>query len=836
MTDIKTIFSSSQREFLKGEVASSGGNEVFFEVKLNDHQKAEKVRVLGRGNKFSAPAIIRHLRPGDAVVHNHPSGNLTPSDADIEVASLLGNRGIGFYIIDNDASNIYEVVQNDPSFQIQKIDYTRIENYFKENSTFHRLFTDYEYRQGQVNMALDIATAFNQDKIALIEAGTGIGKSLAYLTCAAIWSDSNKERIVISTKTINLQEQLIHKDIPQLQEILDVDFSASIVKGRNNYICKRKIESLKYDTIQIKYIDIDSNDVETLRRWAEKTKDGSLSDIDFRINYDLWERFRSESDECLGNKCRYAESCFVNRARKKASSSDLLIVNHHLLMADIILRNFLNLDKAILPQYTKIILDEAHHLEDVATSFFAKNLTKTRLSKNLNKIHKHQKEDTETGVLPFIRDRIKSSKSISEKEIRKFETNYYPLIVNQKMHLSEQFSDIINEIIEYMLKTDDKKNNIVKLITRDFLHTDYYFKTVILKKLEKFIKELYEFIDTIKSISVILKEISENQELDLSNQILELSKIKQRLIEFSGDIYDILLTDEEDTNLVKWIEINKREKTYTCKISSVPVNISKELEEGIFEKFETVILTSATLATGGNFEFIKSRIGLLKFSDRLIESIYESPFDYNSKMLVGIPLDIPYPSSLDFINETAGIIKKAIKISRGRTFILFTSYKMLIEAWEKISGKIDYNIMKQGDNPRHHLLENFKNDISSVLLGTDSFWEGVDVRGEALESIIIMRLPFKVPTEPVFIARAQEIEKRGGDSFLEYSIPLAVIKFKQGFGRLIRNKTDRGIILILDKRIHEKQYGRYFIDSLPKIPTAKGTKDEVLYQIERFFS
>lgn len=835
MTENKSLFSSNQIEFLKGAIAGAGGNEVFFEVNYNENREIEKISVLARGNSFAAPAIIRHLKPGDAVIHNHPSGDLTPSFADIEVASLLGNRGIGFFIINNDVSDIYEVVTNNPEFQIKMIDYAQVEKYFEPGGIFENNFEGYEIREGQIKMAHDTADAFNFGKTALIEAGTGIGKSMAYLLCAAIWAVNNKERILISTNTINLQEQLIYKDIPQLQKIFKPEFKAALVKGRNNYICKRKIDNLKNNNIQLKFMEEDPDEIDALIRWADRTKDGSLSDINFNVSLDLWEKFNSEGDECKGRKCKFYQGCFVNIARKNAAASDLLIVNHHLLMADIMLRNFLNIEKSVLPDYTKIIIDEAHHLEDVATSFFTRNITRYRLNKSLNRFHKYLKEGSESGLLPFIREKIRKHKGIPQKEVKRYENQYYPLIINAKTQLSEQFNDLINEFIEHLLKIENTEGSIQKTITSSFLHSDFYIKSVILKKTEKIQKDLIELTNNLNGLILILKEFDEKYKTDIEDQVLELTKLRGRLRDFSDDLYDILLTKEEDTNLVKWIEINKRKKSYTCKIATVPLNISEQLRKGVFEQFETAILTSATLATGGNFDFIKSRYGISDFQDRLIESIYISPFDYKTNMLMGIPLDIPYPNNKNFINETSGIIKHAVKLSQGKTFILFTSYQTLMETWDRINEGIEYTILKQGDIPRHRLLDNFKKDISSVLMGLDSFWEGVDVQGEALESIIIMRLPFKVPTEPVFIARAQEIEKKGGDSFRDYSVPLAVIKFKQGFGRLIRNKTDRGIILVLDKRIVEKQYGWYFIKSLPEIPIVQGSKEEVLFQIKRFF-
>ncbi len=838
MNKIKSYITESAAESIRTEIENSNGNEIFFCGYTDENGIVTDVNVLARGNEFSVPAVIDFLSHDNIVIHNHPSGTLEPSFDDINIASYLGNQGIGVYIINNDVTDIYVVIEKYQEEKKKKLDPEMLLNILKPGKEVSKQLNNYEFRRGQLKMTENIIDGFNKNKIEIIEAGTGIGKTLAYLIPAVYWSIENEEKCVISTNTINLQEQIINKDIPFLQKVLDVQFKASLIKGRNNYICLRKVETEEREMPTL-LVPEEKEELKILIDWAMETASGDKSELTFVPNFETWEKLCCESDTCIRMKCKYYEKCFLLKSRREAATSNLLIINHHLLFADLYIRSKLGQfsDVAVLPPYSRIIIDEAHHTEEVATDYFSLEVSRGGIIRNLGRVYSERKTGESKGLLSTLRTKlILKNKGILKKDISKIISKIEEVLIPQKNELSSQTEDIfflISKLVNNNAFSENKKRRIKEDVKNSAIWK------------EKIIPEIYTFYKSLKTFSKDLKKLKESLEQlpgelhdEFEDRMIELKARQGRIEDLIDRIKKIFISDEPDR--VKWIETEKLTYTDRIAVISAPLNISSDLKTTLYKHFKTIILTSATLTVNNSFEFLKSRIGLNREApNRYCELIIPSSFDFQKQAMIGIPLDLPLPDESGFIENANKIIYRSLSLSKGRAFILFTSYKMLNDSHQKLEEPLVKNLnivsLKQGDYARTRLLDHFRKDISSVLFGTSSFWEGVDVEGSSLESIIIVKLPFRVPTEPIIEARTEDIEKKGGNSFTEYSLPLAVIKFKQGFGRLIRRKTDRGFILILDKRVIEKFYGKFFLNSLPRCKTVSGTTNNVFKELNKFY-
>jgi len=818
---------------LKKALEKAGNTEIFAIGHTDNNNEITEINVVSWGNEFMAPAIINNLKQGDVVIHNHPSGNLTPSPPDINLASYLGNQGIGFYIINNDVSEVRFVTKSWKGEERNPIDTDKIKSILGPDGPIAKNLQGYEYRESQVEMAIEVADAFNNSKISIIEAGTGTGKTMAYLIPSIMWAINNKEKILISTNTINLQEQLLKKDIPLLKEVLDIQFNAVLVKGRNNYLCLRKAKAEESDLT----IGVDENldELMTLIQWSKITDDGSLSDLNFIPREEIWDRLKCESDTCLRVKCSFYKNCFLLKARRKASQADLLIVNHHLLFADLSLRANLNnfADLAILPPYSHIIIDEAHHIEDVSTKYFGLKTSKKGLIRILNRLWFQLRKKEAKGVLLLVSKKLNKIKDETVIPVQKTIDS----LITQKNELVNLTAELFDEIAKFTDNIIKNEQNELKLRITDKIEESIDWENTVRLKSKEFINSAGIFITNLSRFHKKLDSINNKNSKIFDSNLIEIAAISKRVEEYVNSIENFMF--ENNTNEVKWIELKKYKKGNSVSLNTAPLKIDTILKEYLFNQFDTIIMTSATLTVNNNFDYFKDRTGISTVEKReIIARLFPSPFDFKSQVIIGIPLDIPPPTQDLFPFHIEPIITEILKISKGKAFILFTSYMLLNLLYSQIITKPELSgitMLKQGDENRHNLLKKFKKDINSVLFGTDSFWEGVDVSGEALEAVIIVRLPFRVPTEPIYEARREEIEKSGRDSFIEYTVPQAVIKFKQGFGRLIRNNTDRGSIIILDKRIQEKYYGNIFLNSLPECRTIIGTKDAVLDELRKFY-
>ena len=827
--DIGNLLTEEAIETLKSEIQKVKGNEIFCCGEADDEKNVFEIKVLARGSDVAAPAILQNLKSGNVVIHNHPSGDLTPSEADVNIASFLGNQGIGFYIINNNVDDIYEVVAIPSQKERQYLDKDELLTILSKDGIVSKKHKGYEYRPNQLKMMGVIVDAFNEDKIGIIEAGTGIGKSLAYLIPSIYWAVANEERVLISTNTINLQEQLIKKDIPFLEENLPKKFKAVLVKGRRNYLCKKRAAFVEKAPAQLSFEGKDENEIRNILEWSKKTKDGSKSDLNFIPSNDVWDSVCSESDSCKRVKCSYYAQCFVAKARREAASADLLICNHYILFSDLEIRSFSKnySDIALLPPYDKIILDEAHHIEDVATDFFGTKVSKAGILKLLGRLYSEKKGKIK-GIIYSLSFNIPSKINRKKKdEIEELLKEKFPDKVESLRQTVINTFDWLSQTVEF------GRNENTQRIEDNFFDNHPYSHEISgkIKNLNFEIKSFYKFLsEKFKNINEAFRTNNE-----IEGHIEEIQALLNRLEASAGAIDEIFFNRSKEK--VYWIEIN--EKWNNIKLNGAHINVGSILIDNVYSQFDTTIMTSATLTIDNKFNFLKGRLGLSELSQENIrEGIFPSHFDYKNHVIIGVPKDIPEPKEDTFSGHIAPLILKSIIISDGRAFVLFTSYKMLDAVYSIISEQLEEHkiiALKQGTDNRHNLLEKFKADIRSVLFATSSFWEGVDVVGEALESIIIVRLPFKVPTEPIMQARYEYIENSGGNPFYDYSIPLAVLRFKQGFGRLIRKKTDKGAILILDKRIVEKSYGKSFLNSLPDCRIVTGKSETVLEEFKLSF-
>ena len=634
---------------------------------------------------------------------------------------------------------------------------------------------DFEKRTEQIELAKHIKYCMDNSIFGIFEAPTGTGKSLAYLIPSILFAKKNNKKVVISTNTINLQRQLIEKDLPVLKSIMD--FKVDIALGRSNYLCKRKADNLfnKGDIFLF-----EEKTYKELKNFLENSKTGlksELFDEKKHISSGVWDSVSSTSLSCAHIKCPYYKNrCFYYRAKAELDSSDIIIANHHIVLSDSIMK-----DAGVLPQYSAVVFDEAHNLEKNATSYFTQTVSTADVMHLLNRLYSKKKKK-KTGLLLDMSENEKLSSTIQ---------------------FIEQAKDIIHKEIESI-----KMNGLNEIIMdeKQKIVTDKTIKTVmdILKETILHLESWKENVD----ISAIAKSLDENANL------LEI----------------FLETDEQDS--IKWIKKTQAGINFNI----TPVSIDDSLRNNIYANCESVIFTSATISINRNFDFFKKTVGINKAK----EFIAKNNFDYGSLSKLILLKDMPMPDSPKYTRAVAKSIidlANALKDNNIGALILFTSYRMLNETYEKVFDKLTdagFNTLKQGDFDNFETLNTFKK-VKSFLFATSSFWEGIDVKGDALSVVFITRLPFEVPNTPIEQSRYNIMKQQGINAFFEYSLPKAVLKFRQGFGRLIRDKSDKGVIVVSDSRIVTKKYGKMFIDSLPKPSMEVIKSDEIKNSVCSFF-
>jgi len=831
------VFSAKAVQQMRAEIAEADGNEVFFLGRTDEARLVVEVEPLARGNRDAVAAILIAASFGDVVVHNHPSGVLTPSQADLEIASILGNQGVGFYLIDNGVERCYQAVSPFVRQELERLAFPEIERFFVSGGRLSLNLKGYEHRDEQLRMAFAVAEAFNEEQVAVIEAGTGTGKSLAYLLPAVLWAVRNKERVVISTNTINLQEQLIKKDIPFLQQNGGTEFRAVLVKGRHNYLCLRKLEAAKNEPSLFK--DEAAVEMAALVEWSQKSAEGCRNDLSFIPRDETWDEVSCEADQCGRVKCPFYVRCFFYKARREASSADLLVVNHALLLADVALRQQTGYStSAVLPPFTRLIFDEGHHLEDVATSFFSAQTSRQGLLHILGRLQHPRR--AQLGLLPRL------SAQLSRETPESLDDLYMEIagiletrLIPRRNALTDAVSramDFIGLALHSYLKGGGGRDTEQKVRLTAVVYASQFWQEVE-ERVRELSRELLEYVAALHAFLKGCERLPPTVLERLAGNLVDLKGIKGRLEAAASQLQFFVARDE---GVCRWFEVKSGSKGMAVRLCSSPLEVAESIKSAILDKFKTVIVTSATLAVGAKFDYLERRTGIsLLKRQRVTELLLASPFDYAQQAFVGIPADMPEPTERGFEAALAEGLLQALTISNGRAFVLFTSFELLSRLYERLNKQLQglgLTPMRQGELNRHLLLSRFRKERNAVLFGTDSFWEGVDVKGKALELVVITRLPFRVPTEPILEARAEHLTRLGGDPFMEYTVPQAVIKFKQGFGRLIRSRDDRGAVLIFDSRVLSKNYGRFFLGSLPPLRVARGDGAAVFRELGEFFT
>ena len=810
---------------IRAAIHLAGGNEVCFACGLDDEGMIETARVVSRGDVMSVLALPGFAERGEMLVHNHPSGVLEPSEPDLVVAARAYDDGVGFAIVDNHAEHLYVVVEVPTTPPEQALGRDEMERDLGEEGPIARIHPRYEDRPSQRAMASRIAQLYNSGGIGLLEAGTGVGKSLGYLVPALRWSARNKERTIVSTNTINLQEQLVGKDLPFLKDALDdqpVRFA--LLKGWRNYVCLARLEQAESAESTL-FDDGMRDDVASIAAWASKTKDGSLSDLPSPPRSEIWDEVSAEPDLCQRFKCTHFEKCFVFKARRIAAEADVIVVNHHLLLSDVAVRRASGNwgDSAVLPAYSRLVVDEGHHLEDAAANHLGVAVTRRGLQRLFGRLERRGR-----GLLPALVSRLNAQRDlISVASMDLVEERLAPAVRSAR-----EKSTLLFDLLDTLL--DESGVQVLRLTDAFAAHR--IWDSGLRLALEDTRGALALLREGLQMIS---ERLEASQKASEANAPLlgEIRAVTRRL-EAASDALGETLAPKAGTRTVRWLERQGRERSVAA--TAVPLDLAPILRDDLFRRVKTTIVTSATLATNGDFSFLRNRLGLNESDVEPATGVFPSPFHYDIQSLLAVPTDIPAPNgdAARHASAVIEIISDVAEASDGGLFALFTSHKdVRLMAAELRSRGFErrWPLLVHGEATRDTLLDRFRNSEGAVLIGTASFWEGVDVPGRALRGLVIGKLPFKVPTEPLTAAHCEAIERAGGDAFAEYMLPHAALRLKQGFGRLIRTSTDSGVVVIADPRVVRMGYGRELMRVLPPARRLAGNWSDLREEIRRFY-
>jgi ATP-dependent DNA helicase DinG len=635
----------------------------------------------------------------------------------------------------------------------------RVENYLGAEGILSTRLEGFEFRPQQVDMAAAVAEAFGNAKHLIVEAGTGTGKSLAYLIPAILWAVENNKKVVISTYTKTLQHQILHHDIPFLRDKLGIAFRYALCMGNENYLSLRRLKRSAQAGLFTK--SDEENQWDNIFNWAEETETGFRSDLPFEVLPQVWEEVGRHKDLCLGKSCETHSSCFYFKARKKWFGAHILIVNHHLFFANV------SNAGAVLPAFDAVVFDEAQNLEEAATQFLGLEISNSSLIYFLDRLYNTR---TKRGLL----NRIDHD---SVPHLRK-------LVMAARQAADVFFTQLLEEY--------GKNDRVLRFYKPPVFDNGVHVPLEALR-------------EALKSLEGGLH--SEEDRVDVSSAA-------ERCFEFNNALSAIL--NQHMRGYVYWLEISPKKRFHRVVLRGVPIHVAEELHAQVFDKIDRIVMTSATLTTSKGFGFIKERIGYQPDKELSLEA----PFDYPSQALLYVPDDLPEPGDEVgvYVEGISNRCRELIEASGGKAFILFTSYALLNQVYERLDElQFDFPLIRQGEMPTVQMIKKFK-ERPSVIFGTNSFWQGVDIPGDALQSVIITKLPFDVPKEPLTEARIEELRRQHIDPFKNYQIPRAIIQLKQGFGRLIRKKTDTGVVSILDSRMRRRGYGKQFIASLPPCP------------------
>ncbi|HYL11436.1 MAG TPA: ATP-dependent DNA helicase [Terriglobales bacterium] len=676
-------------------------------------------------------------------------------------------------------------------------DYT-LYQFFSAGGLLSRTHPAYEFRRGQLQMAQAVEQALQEKRHLIVEAGTGTGKTLAYLLPVI----RSGKRVLISTGTKNLQEQLFYKDIPFLEQALypkgEAKLRVCYMKGRANYLCRKKLYDLTDQPVLSGLEEIEQ--YRAIAAWEKTSRTGDRAELASLPEASaLWPKLDARAETCLGRKCSSWDRCFITEMHRRAMESDIIIVNHHLFFADLSIKQASDHapDAGILPEVGAVIFDEAHELEDVAGSYFGVSVSNWRIEDLIRDVEaslqrNHLLSPAILGATRALRERSQFFFALLPPGDGRF------AFQNRREFLEENG----DEFIALMQALGRLASEIQNLPQKP--------------------EEVFTFVRRTEELQVQLRFLMESED---RNTVFWIERRGGRSFNregqgFSGANRTPL---ETGTSAAEGKPTHRRSNVF---LQATPIDVAPILKTCLFDQLECAVLTSATLAVGGGFEYIRQRLGV----EHARELVLPSHFDYQNQAVLYIPPDLPDPRTPQFPARAADRIRRLLEITRGRAFCLFTSYAQMNEIYQRLLGELEFPMLLQGDAPKSVLLEEFRLTPNAVLFATSSFWQGVDVQGEQLSCVIIDRLPFAVPSDPVVAARVRAVDEAGGNAFFQYQVPAAVITLKQGFGRLIRSLQDRGLLCLLDNRVLKKQYGRVFLESLPNYHKTMDLKD-----VETFF-
>lgn len=803
-------FAPEAAEALARAIREAGGVEVFA-IGDTEDGIVTSVTIACRGQEHRVTALIDRPRAGQVVIHNHPSGDLRPSDADMHLAGMYAEDGVGVVIVDSAVTRANWVVEPHVQKQVP-VDPEDVARFFRDDLA--RAMPGFEPRPQQLEMAAKVAESLSRGTPVVVEAGTGTGKSLAYLVPAALWALANDARVMVSTHTKALQAQLLRSDLPMLARA-GLEVRTAVLQGRNNYLCKRRL-GLALDEEEGRD-DEDAHALRSLAEWEGTSVDGSRTDLPFEVPGRVWDRVLSDSDLSLRHRCAHFASCHYHSARRAAAGAHLVVVNHALLLSDLALRA--QYGRGVLPNATRVVLDEAHHLEDSATGAATEHLSATAVRRAILPLLDRGRR---RGALARLLDRHAGPASRLPAVARGQLVDRIPEIGAGLDALARAVPDVAAQLAELGLDENDTPLRVtVEVEEGAHWHED------IVPLVTHLASEIEGVVDQLTTLDGLFDDV----ELDEAGTepLLDVRRARRRLAAHAAVARRFL---EPDEAVCRWFERDRtRRNERLASLAVAPIDVARTLRNILWEPLPGTVSTSATLSVAGRFDWWLHRTGLRDAPT----AIFPSPFDHFSQCLLGLPRDLPSPEHPRFLAESARSVARAVELSDGGAFVLCTSYASVKAYAEALRARGGRAVLAQGEAGRAALLERFLQDRRAVLVGTDSFWEGVSVKGEGLRLVVIPRLPFRVPTEPLRLARQERLEARGIDPFRAQALPETAIKLRQGFGRLIRSHSDRGVVLLLDRRIHERRYGPLLLRALPPARRIVGPWRRVEEEVGAFF-
>lgn len=708
---------------------------------------------------------------------------------------------------------------------------TDLRRFFGDASALARAVPGYVPRPGQAEMAETVWQALSSEAIAVIEAGTGTGKSLAYLIPAIYWAAGGERRVVIATHTINLQEQLVNKDLPAALQATGKEVPFMLVKGRSNYLCRRRLAALADDIGRLH--PADRGIFLDLWRTLGTCQYGDRAELKVPCPNELWAELNAQSESCLGQYCPMQQNCFLRKLRQDVSECQIIVVNHHLLLADAAIKDQSQNEAGVLPEYQALIVDEAHHFEEVATGYFGREISYSEWLKLWREVYRRDGKQI-NGLLVHLRERESRSGDSPGQAARLASIDEVFDWCSRALEAGSEWFETLAGMIVSAGQRQESGERYLRITGNLDDNPNWNAMLSMLQNVETIASKTVALLTDI-SMRAMADDQLAGRDSDLTLP-LALSNVAARIKAAIQTAVEVMTGPHQGK--ASWIEMVPG-RTLTVKVVERPLSVSHLISEKVTGQVETAVFTSATLTAANSLKYWQSRVGLdLIPPERVLSKIVPSPFDYQSQLLFGVPVDLPDNRADNFLAKAVAFLYQLLKITRGRAFLLFTSYRMLTAMYDIMKeslAEMGLTPFRQGECDRSVLLERFKTSGNGVLFAASSFWEGVDVPGEALSCVVLMKLPFAVPTDPLFEARSEEISSNGGNPFAMLSLPQAVLRFKQGFGRLIRRIDDHGAVIVLDNRLVLKPYGRFFFESLPDCRMVKGSSSEVLHVLRDFF-